>query len=354
MHHAVIMAGGSGTRFWPASRAAHPKQLLSLGGGGSLLQETVRRLDTLIPDEQVWIVTSGAHSESLRSQVPQLPPANLLVEPCGRNTAPCVGLAALHIRRREPEAILVCMPADHIIQDTRAWQRLIGVALETAAERGRTVTFGIPPTRPETGFGYVKFDAEQDPAGRHRVQRFTEKPDRERAEAFLAEGNWYWNSGIVAWRADTFLDLCRRHLPELMDVLDELDASLGTPAYPETLERLYPRMPSVSFDLGILEKAEGLVGLPAAMGWSDVGSWSALPEVLAADASGNVSLGEFLALDAQGCIAYAPGKLVAAVGVADLVVVDTPDAILICPKDRAQDVKHVVERLIREGRSRYL
>ncbi len=354
MHHAVIMAGGSGTRFWPASRAAHPKQLLSLGGGGSLLQETVRRLDNLISRERVWIVTSGAHSESLRQQVPELPAANILVEPCGRNTAPCVGLAALHIRRREPEAVLVCMPADHIIQELPAWQRLMRVALETASERGRVAIFGIPPTRPETGFGYVKFDDLQDAAGRHRVERFTEKPARERAEAFLAEGHWYWNSGIVAWRADTFLDLCREHLPELMDLLDELDASLETPAYGDTLARLYPRMPSVSFDFGILEKAAQLVGLPAAMGWSDVGSWSALPEVLPADEAGNVSLGEFLALEARGCIAYAPGKLVAAVGVEDLVVVDTPDAVLICHKDRAQDVKHVVERLTREGRLRYL
>ncbi|MBI3890893.1 MAG: mannose-1-phosphate guanylyltransferase [Candidatus Wallbacteria bacterium] len=357
MFYAVIMAGGSGTRFWPASRAAFPKQLISLAGRTSLLQSTVQRLEGVVPAENVYIVTSESHSQALRGQVPEIPEENILVEPVGRNTAPCVGLAALQIRRREPEAAMICMPADHVVNDTTAWKELLRVAHRLVRERGRVVTFGIPPTRPETAFGYIRFGGQLQSAGPvpiHRVEAFTEKPDLETARAFLQSGNCFWNSGLVAWRVDTCLDLMQRHLPAVRERLEELDLAMGSGRYPHALAQIYPRLPSVSLDYGILEHAEDILGIPADIGWSDVGSWSALPEVLPADESGNVSVGIFLGIDTADCVAYAPGRLVATIGIRDLIVVATGDALLVCHKDRAQDVKRLVDRLEKDGLGQYL
>ncbi|MBI4868725.1 MAG: mannose-1-phosphate guanylyltransferase [Candidatus Wallbacteria bacterium] len=357
MFYAVVMAGGSGTRFWPASRAAFPKQLISLTGRTSLLQATVQRLEGVLPSENVYIVTSESHSQALRGQVPQIPEENILVEPVGRNTAPCVGLAALHIRRREPEAAMICLPADHVVKDVAAWKELLRAAHQQVRARGRVVTFGIPPTRPETGFGYIRFGPQIATEGTlpvHSVEAFTEKPNLETAKAFLQAGNCYWNSGLVAWRADTCLDLTRRHLPTIMDGLEDIDRALGTPRYAQSLAQVYPRLPGISLDYGILEKTEGIAGIPASMGWSDVGSWSALPEVLPADDTGNVAVGTHVGIDTRDCVTYAPGRMLATIGVSDLIVVATGDAVLVCHKDRAQDVKRLVERLDKEGQGGYL
>lgn len=352
MYYAVIMAGGSGTRFWPVSRRSFPKQLIRLTGRRSLLQDTVDRFSPLIPPEKILIVTSETHVDPLRGQVPQIPEENILVEPVGRNTAPCIGLAAMHIRKREPEARFVAVPADHVITDRDTWHQLLRIAFEVAATPGRVLTFGIPPTHPETGFGYIRFgesvaSCRDRPV--HRVTEFIEKPDASLARQLVESGDCYWNSGVCAARAATMLDLIQLHLPEVMTHLEAIGDTLDTPQYESSLQTLYPHIPSISIDHGILEKAERVVSVPANMGWSDVGSWSALPEVLPGDDCGTVAVGEHVSIDAWNCVTYGEGKLIATVGVEDLIVVAAGDTVLVCHKDRAQDVRGVVDELERRG-----
>ncbi len=354
MFHAVIMAGGTGTRFWPASRAARPKQLIRLSGERTLIQATVERLEGVVPRENIWIVTSRSHAAALSAQVPEVPAENVIIEPCGRNTAPCTALAALHIAWRDPAAEMICMPADHVVSDAQAWRDLLLAASALLKTPGRILVFGIPPTRPETGFGYVRFGPQIEECNGipvHEVEGFTEKPELDRARALIEAGNCYWNSGLAAWSAETFLDAVRTHLPELSRGLEPVRPVIGTDSYDEVLTRVYPDLPSVSLDYGILEKVPSILGLPASMGWSDVGSWSALPEVLQAHEDSSVSLGDSLRQDSSGCVIYSPDHLVATVGVQDLIIVATDDAVLVCHKDRAQDVKKVVEELRRRGRT---
>lgn len=340
---AIVMAGGSGTRFWPLSRAARPKQLLPLAGGEeSLLAATVRRAASVVGADDVLVVTSEALAPAVREQL-DLPDANILAEPVGRNTAPCIGWAATRVARADPNAVCVVLPADHHVTDEAAYAVALRTAIEAAAE-GDIVTVGIRPNRPETGYGYIE-TGEEIADGVHRARRFVEKPNRQRAEQLLVSGAFLWNSGMFFFTAQRMLDAISQHLPGLGSALGEFAAaSLDDEA--ELVRTRYGTLPSVSIDHGVMEKVDRVAVVPADFGWSDLGSFSSAWELATDSDRGNVTPEGTLVHDSEGCYVHAPkGKLVALVGVSDLVVVDTEDAILVVPRERAQDVKAIVRAL---------
>jgi mannose-1-phosphate guanylyltransferase len=344
--HAVILAGGRGTRFWPASREALPKQFLAVGGGESLLTRTGRRIFPLTGARNAWVVTGRAHVQRAAEHLPELAAARIVGEPVGRNTAPAIGLAAALVLREDPEGVLLVAPADHWIDDEAAFREAAAAACAFASERGGLVTFGITPASPATGYGYVEA-GEAVTGGVRRVIRFTEKPDAATAARFLAGGRHFWNAGIFAWRADVFLEELARQRPAMAEACRRMAAAKDLE---RALEAEYPALESISVDYAVLEAAADVYVLPVPFAWSDVGSWDALPALLPSDGRGNVLLGDVLALDAARCLVRAESRFVALLGVEDLLVVDSTDALLICPKTRAQDVKKVVEHLEKSGR----
>jgi mannose-1-phosphate guanylyltransferase/mannose-6-phosphate isomerase len=340
----VILAGGSGTRFWPLSRSQYPKQVLRLLGSDSMLQATITRLLPRIPPERLALVTSASQADVIRLDLyrQDITGLHLWLEPEGKNTAPAVGLAAAFMGEGAGAEIMAVFPADHFIRDTAALHQALdrGAAL---AQAGYLVTFGITPTRPDTGYGYIKA-GEALAEGGFRSLGFTEKPDLPGARAFLAEGGYYWNSGIFLFRREAFLAALARFLPEVHREL----AGLTPDTPPETLAETYRRLPSISLDHGIMEKADRVAVLPVELGWSDVGTWSALHELSEADARGNVILGRALDLDSQRSLIFSQDRLVATIGLTDMIVVDTADATLVCPRERVQEVKDLVAELTRQ------
>jgi len=352
MLHAVIMAGGSGTRFWPASRRDRPKQLLALASDEPLLRITVDRILPLVPADRVWVVTTAATADATRAVLPDLAAEHILAEPCGRDTAACAAYAARVLLHHDHDAHCLVFPADHVIADEARFRAAMAAGAAAVKQRGGLLTFGITPTRPETGFGYLELGDEvfsQDEWQVHTLDRFVEKPDRDTAESYLADGGFLWNSGMFAWRATDLLAEVRRQLPLLFDGVAVIGDALGTRNETETLNEIYPHLPRTSVDFGIMESARQCWIVPVDFGWSDVGSWPALAEVLSADENGNVSRGRTLDLDAKGNILLGNDVLVVAVGVNDLVVIATPDAVLVVPKAEAQKVKEVVEALRDRG-----
>jgi mannose-1-phosphate guanylyltransferase len=351
--YAVIMAGGAGTRFWPASRALRPKQLLPLGGGDEpLLSATVRRLAPLVTEDRVLVVTGEHLAEATARAVPNVPRAQILCEPAPRNTAPCIAWANATIARLDPDALVAVLPSDHFIKDESAFRGVLEKALATAA-RGKVTTVGIIPTRPETGYGYIEI-GEALGDGASKVARFVEKPDRERAEAFVAGKRHLWNAGMFFFRARDMQALVERHLPELAAGVTAIGEAAGKANETEVLRAVFPTLPSISIDHGVMEKAEDLAVVPGDFGWNDVGSWLSAWELAERDASGNALPEDAIALEATNNLVRSLGskkKVVALVGVSDLVVVDTDDALLVLPRDRAQDVKLVVEALKAKGRT---
>ncbi len=348
---ALVLGGGAGTRLWPASRRARPKQLLSLGGPESLLAASVRRAKAIVGLERTLVVTAADQEEAVRIAVPDLPAANVVAEPVARNTAAAVGLGAVVARQRGgKDAVIAVLPADPFIADEAAFATLLRVAIAEARET--IVTIGVRPTHPETGFGYIRLGAKLPRTGTpvHDVGGFVEKPDRPTAERYLSSGDYLWNSGMFFLTAGRMLDEARHHLPALAAVLD---AAVAAPDPTAIIRARYADAPSISIDHGIMEKATGLRVVPGEFGWNDVGSWAAIPVVRPADARGNVVVGaQTSVLDADGNIIVADegAPYVAVLGVSDLVVVATRDAVLVIPKDRAQDVRQLVEAAKKAGR----
>ena len=354
----VIMAGGSGTRFWPLSSRLRPKQFLPLAGGAPLLAATVARLPPLARADRTYVVCGPQHAVAARKMVPQLPKGNFIVEPCARNTAPCVGLAALHVAARDPRGIIAMLPADHHIARPEAFREALAAASQLA-QSGSIATIGIRPNRPETGYGYLRVGpriaTKVKRVHANKVERFVEKPDVVTAARYLADGGYLWNSGIFVFRADVILEEIRRAMPVLGEQLDAIEASLGSPRYQRTLRRVFPDCPSISIDYGVMEKSHRIAVVPADFGWSDVGSFAALPDVRATDHLGNVAEGDAVVIDGRNNVVLATkDRPVAVVGIEDVVVVDAGDAILVCHRDRAQDVRKAVEELARRGREEVL
>jgi mannose-1-phosphate guanylyltransferase len=366
--HAIILAGGRGTRFWPRSRTRTPKQLLNIIGNDTMLEQTVKRLPPLFPPSHQWVVTNKEQAAPVRKQMPRVPASHILAEPVGRNTAAAIGLAAAHLLHsgmgKENDALMAVLPADHYIAKPAAYLKIVRAALHVARSPGSLVVLGIPPSRPETGYGYIERSPTKtvnaDGVPVFTVRQFTEKPELPRAKKYVASGRYYWNAGMFFWRVSTFLGNLEKFLPKTHDALMRLASEIGTPRYERMLARIYPQLENISVDYAILEQvtrraaAPSVFVLPAEVGWSDIGSWAAVYELLARKAGENVSAGKFIALDAQGNFFWSPKKLVAAVGIRDLIVVETDDALLLCPRDRAQDVGKIVKWLETEKLSRLL
>src|ERR1700730_7342085 len=353
--HAVILAGGRGTRFWPRSRTRTPKQLLSIVGKQTMLEQTVARLRPLIPPERTWTVTNAEQAGEVRKQLRAPARRRVLPEPVGRNTAAAIALAALHVRHAaHGDALLAVLPADHYIANPERYRVIVRAAFEMAQEKGRMVVLGIPPTRPDTGFGYIErmgeaLDSRGFPV--FAVRRFTEKPALSVAKVYAGSGDYHWNAGMFFWRASTFLENLNKYLPKTYAHLEPLADSIGKSSYERKLRAIYPKLQNVSVDYAILEPATRQPGapsvfvIPAEVGWSDIGSWAAVYELLAKYPGDNILPRDGYALEASGNLFWSASKFVAAVGVNDLVVVETPDALLICPRERSQDVGKIVKWL---------
>jgi mannose-1-phosphate guanylyltransferase len=360
-HHlfAVIMAGGIGSRLWPRSRVATPKQFLDLLGPRTMLQETVERVEPLIPLERVLVVVSEDHAGTVQAQVPDLPAENILVEPGPRGTAPCVGLAAVALQQWDPTATMAVFPADHCIADAHGFRQAIAAAAHVA-QKGYLVTLGITPDQPHTGYGYIQRGAslgEAEGLAAYSVQRFTEKPDAATAQSFVESGEYFWNGGIFIWRVATILAEMASLLPLLHSELQTVARTWKSPQRMETLATAWKRVPRTTIDYGIMEKATQVAVLPVDIGWDDVGNWATLSGLVESDEANNVVHGDGhpLLLDTTDTYVYtSAGRLVTTVGLEGFVVIDTPDALLICPKEQAQAVRDVRERLKEERLQQYL
>jgi mannose-1-phosphate guanylyltransferase len=362
--HVVILAGGRGTRFWPRSRTKTPKQLLNIAGKGTMLEQTVARFRPLVPADRIWTVTNVEQESALREQLPQAARKRVLVEPVGRNTAAAIALAAFHVRKAaKGDALMAVLPADHYIKDVRAYQKIVRTAWEVATKPGRMVVLGIPPTHPETGFGYIErmeatIGADGTPVC--PVRRFAEKPAMETAKEYVASGNYEWNAGMFFWRASTFLEALEKHLPATYSQLEKLAESIGTKKYASRMRKIYPKLENISVDYAILERVTAqatdpqVFVIPAHVGWSDIGSWAAVYELLAQKPGEDIFVGKGHSIDASGNYFSSNGKFVAAIGVKDLIVVETQDALLVCPRERAQDVGKFVKWLEEEKLTRLL
>ena len=349
MLHCVIMAGGSGTRFWPQSRRRLPKQFLCFGSNQSLLQETVDRSLGLVPFERIWIVTGAPHAAETDRQVPSIPKTNILIEPCGRNTAPCIGLAAIQLLASDPDAVMLVMPADQVIWPVAEFQRTVEQAVGIIKRNPDSlVLFGVLPTYPATGFGYIQRGEVLADSSGFRVASFREKPDIATATQYVASQEFFWNAGLFVWRAATILELLERHTPEIAMRLKRLQAMRGTDQWPAALAAEFPQMPSISIDYAVLEKANSVTVVPTTFHWDDVGSWQALARLLPADENGNTITGQFCGLNSSGCIVRSTDQhLIATFGVSDLIIVQTPDATLVADKRDENSLRMLIAELER-------
>jgi mannose-1-phosphate guanylyltransferase len=355
---AVLLAGGRGTRFWPRSRTRTPKQLLNIVGAQTMLRETMARLSPLFPPRNVWVVTNAQQSSAAGRELREVPRSHVLAEPTGRNTAAAIGLAAIHLVHEHGDALMAVLPSDSYIADGACYRRLVRAALDLARTPGNLVVLGIPPTRPETGYGYIEragIGARPRGVAAYAVRRFTEKPALPLARRYVTSGKYLWNAGMFFWRATTFLDDLKHWLSATYEGLQEIAKTIDSRRYTSALHRIYPQLENISVDYAVMEpttRAQGnprVFVIPAKIGWSDIGSWAAVYEFLAAKRGANVSAGASFTHDAHGNYFWSPKKFVAAIGVRDLVLVETDDALLLCSRHRAQDVGKIVKWLEENG-----
>ncbi|TWT80023.1 Mannose-1-phosphate guanylyltransferase [Planctomycetes bacterium CA13] len=354
MLHAVIMAGGSGTRFWPASRTLRPKQLLTLHGKRSMIQSTIDRLGDLVPPSRQMIVTNKVLVDAIAEQLPALPKQNIVGEPCKRDTAPCVGLAAALVNHQDSDGIMAVMPSDHVIASHEAFQNALAIGEKLIKEDPtRIVTFGIPPEYPAESFGYIE---RGEPIGSggdaniYKVKQFREKPDRATAEAYVASGSFYWNAGIFLWKASTILDALQKNAPEIYKHIEAIAARIGEADYAETLEREFAAIKGKSIDYAVMETYKNVVVIEADFPWDDVGSWQALSRLHEPDALGNAVVGTHVNIDSKDCIVHASeGHTIVTIDLDDMIVVQTADATLVAPKDAEERVREVVKALQDRG-----
>jgi mannose-1-phosphate guanylyltransferase len=354
--YALIMAGGVGTRLWPLSRRDCPKQSLKLFGDRTMFEHAVDRIAPVVQPDRVFVVAGAEHVESLAAQSQELPLENFIVEPEGRGTAPAIGLGAIHIQRQDPEAIMVVLTADHFIADVARFRQVLTAASQVAAE-GHLVTLGITPSSPSTGFGYIKQGeslgtSEGFPV--FRAKRFTEKPSPETAFHMVESGEYSWNSGMFIWRIDRILEEFQRQMSEFYVQLAEIEATLGTSGYKATLNRVWPQVVKQTIDYGIMEHAEDVAVIPVDIGWSDVGNWASLMELLSVDEDGNAVVGPHVGIDTRDTLIFGGKRLIATIGLQGMVIVDTEDALLVCARDREQEVRAIVRKLKARDATRYL
>ncbi len=351
----VIMAGGKGTRFWPRSRAATPKQLLDITGEQTMIQQTVERVLPVSGPEKILIVTNAEQAEELQRQLPVIPAENIIIEPVGRNTAPCICLAATKIHKTAPGEVMAVLPADHHIGSPDAFVASLRIAEKAAADTGALVTFGIQPNAPETGYGYIEYDAGKSTGLENvfTVLNFHEKPDRKRAQQYLAQGNFLWNSGMFIWKTSVILDYIENLLPAMYAGIKPVEELWDTPEIGSAIAKAYEQSESISIDYGVMEKADNVLTIPGDFGWNDIGSWSAIYDIAPKDADGNALRGDVVMVDAGNNFVHAQ-KTTAIVGLDNIVVVETDDAVLVCARDRVQDVRKVVDELEKKGRKELL
>jgi mannose-1-phosphate guanylyltransferase len=350
------MAGGSGTRLWPLSRQNRPKQALTLIGQRTMFQHAVDRIAPLFPPERILVVTGSEHASLLMDQVPELLPENFIVEPEGRGTAPAIGLAAIHLRRKDPDAMMAVLTADHYITETAGFRQALMAAAQVA-EDGRLVVLGIKPTSPSTGYGYIHQGASlgrMDGSPSFHVERFVEKPDLETATRMMESGEYSWNSGMFIWRVDRILGEFQRQMPEFYAQLTKVEAALGMPAYAATLNRVWPQVTKQAIDYGVMEGAKDVAVIPVNIGWTDVGSWGSLLTLLPADENGNILIGPHIGINTRDTLTFSEKRLIATIGVQGLVIIDTEDALLVCPKEQEQQVRELVGKLKSDGFSQWL
>ena len=358
MLHAVIMAGGSGTRFWPQSRQRMPKQLLRLAGDRTMIQQTLDRCKSWVDPSRVWVVTNEVQAAATLQQLPELPASNVLVEPAARNTAPCVGLAAIQILQQDPEGIMFVMPADHVIQPEAAFAEAARRAVEIVkANPSRLVLFGVTPAFPATGYGYIERSSILEPESPrvYEVKAFREKPHQSLAEEYLREGRYFWNCGIFCWKAQTIVDLLKQFEPEIHKGLMKIDEGIRSGQGPAVIEAEFPLLKSISIDYAVLERAPGVVVIEAPFQWDDVGSWLSLARLNGADLEGNTVDGPFCGVDTQGCIIRTTNDhLVATLGLRNLIIVHTPDATLVADAAQSERIREVLSHLEKQDRTEYL
>jgi mannose-1-phosphate guanylyltransferase len=359
MLHAMIMAGGGGTRFWPRSRQKRPKQFLTLNNDRSLLQQAYDRLEAQVGPSNLWVITSAAHREETAKQLPALHGDHIIGEPCGRDTAACIGLGAALIARQDPAAVMAVTPADHVIEPVQEFRRTVHVAEQMAEEHSRAlITFGIRPAYPATGYGYIqrgKEIANRQGVGIFRVQRFREKPDHNTAEQFVASGEYYWNSGIFVWKAATILEALRQRQPKLFTAVERIADTWNTPQRESALRREYEGLDKISIDFAVMEHAEEVLVVQAPYRWDDVGSWLALERMHPQDADGNTVMATHCGLKTKGCVIVAdPANVVATVGVSNLIIIQDGNATLVADRRDESTVKQIVELLKKKGLESYL
>lgn len=355
---AVIMAGGKGERFWPRSRKSLPKQFLSLTNDGkTMIQLTIERLKSIVNIDDVYIVTNKDYKNLVLEQIQDIPEENILLEPIAKNTAPCIGLAAMHIKKKYEDAVMLVLPSDHLIKYNEIYIDTLKAAIEVAEEDDNLITIGITPSYPETGYGYINFGRDEGDIKRnniYRVKRFVEKPNLETAKEYLASGRYLWNSGMFVWKSSTILNNFRELLPETYEGLNKIYETIGTAEEEEILEREFSKFKSESIDYGIMERAGNIYTIPGSFGWDDVGSWLALERINKTNDDGNVIKGNVITINSKKSIIQGQDKLIATIGIEDLIVIDTKDALLIAKKDSTQEVKKVIENLKICNRNEYL